>query len=546
MANFGLTKTELNLKYRLGLEHALAKADFLNVPDLVLVQAFAIFLMLVRRHDSPRFVWMMMALLVRMAHALGLHRDGDHFKHLTPYEIEMRRRVWWVLCMLDVRAAEDQGTDYSIARGSFDTKLPLNINEADIGPETAQMPEGREGITDMTFALVWFELGDISKQMMAHSTKEGPPNIEEQNRLLDEIYIKLDRGYLRYSTESGNITYWVGVTIARLMMAKMTLLIYLPFLFSSPSEHFSKTVKTKLLIAAIENAEYNHALNAEEACRHWRWVYQTYTHWYAIVYLLIEISRREWSPLVERAWVALHSQWLIPAQSNVDKNSQIWVPLRKLIAKARKHRYAELERLRRDPQAAERLAMEDEMIPIPASPGPFPTGSNVVQLFRERWRQLLTMPEAPGQSGSGVTNPTSHSTLVNQPRMNPVPPYSVSDSGSITISEPAYLGDGLQTIQSLQSDTSPDFPSAMTANVPSDFAPGNMGSPYNAPSAVPTTWSMGPEFVPWLWADGDLSVDVFANMDVDAINVDMDLDGEVNWYNWVESAKGYNIERAMG
>jgi hypothetical protein len=92
------------------LELALAKADFLNNFDLVLLQAFTIFLYLVRRHDSPRFVWMMTGLAIRMGQALGLHRDGSNFKNLTPYDIEMRRRVWWSLCMLDVRASEDQGS----------------------------------------------------------------------------------------------------------------------------------------------------------------------------------------------------------------------------------------------------------------------------------------------------------------------------------------------------------------------------------------------------------------------------------------------------
>ena len=422
MTNFGFTKSDLNLKYRLGLEHALAKADFLNVPDLVLVQAFAIFLCLVRRHDSPRFVWMMTGLLIRMGQALGLHRDGADFEHLSPYEIEMRRRVWWTLCMLDVRASEDQGTDYMIARGSFNTKLPLNINDADIEPETIQMPTGRVGITDMTFPLVSFEMCEVTKQMMAQIAKEGAPGIEEQNCLLNEIYQKLDRGYLQYSVEPGDIAYWVGVTIARLVMAKMTLFIYLPILFSSPSEHFLDKIRTKLLVAAIEIAEYNHALNAEQACRHWRWVFQTYTHWYAIVFLLIEISRRPWSPIVERAWVALHSQWLIPAQSHMDKNLRIWVPLRRLTANARKHREAELERLRRDPQAAEMLETEDQMLPVPASPGPFPAGSDAVEVFHERWRKLLMMPTGPthdkgtlGHFGSRFTGSSGHSTFTTEP-----------------------------------------------------------------------------------------------------------------------------------
>ncbi|KAF3351527.1 UPF0554 protein C2orf43-like protein [Verticillium dahliae VDG2] len=110
-SSFGATKAELNYKFRLGLEHALAHADFIRLPTVTLIQAFVIFLALARRHDSPRYVWMMTGLATRMAVAVGLHRDGTHFAHLSPYEVEMRRRVWWCLCLLDIRAAEDQGTD---------------------------------------------------------------------------------------------------------------------------------------------------------------------------------------------------------------------------------------------------------------------------------------------------------------------------------------------------------------------------------------------------------------------------------------------------
>jgi hypothetical protein len=61
---------------------------------------------------------------------------------------------------------------------------------------------------------------------------------------------------------------------------------------------------------------------------------------------------------------------------------------------------------------------------------------------------------------------------------------------------------------------------------------------YNAVPADSTAWSMGPGFVPWLWADADPSVDVFTSVDIGAIDVNMDLDAEVDWYNWVESAQG--------
>ena len=548
MVNFGFSKNDLSLKYRLGLEHALAKADFLTVPDLVLVQAFAIFLGLARRHDSPRFVWMMTGLAVRMAQALGLHRDGAHFSHLSPFEIEMRRRAWWALCVLDARASEDQGTDLIIARDSFDTKLPLNINDVDITPETVQMPTEREGITDMSLPLVFFKISEVTKQMMAYSATEGAPGIEQQSRLLTEIYQKLEQGYLQYTVESGNIAYWVGVTIARLVMAKMTLFVYLPILFSSPSEQFSGKIRTQLLIAAIEVAEYNHALNAEQACRHWRWVYQTYTHWYAIVYLLIEICRRPWSPIVERAWVALHSQWLIPVQSHKDKNLRFWIPLRKLTAKAKEIRRTELERLRNDPQAAEWLEMEDQKIPVPTSPGPFQKNkSNSVEAFCERWRQLLATPEeprygihTPGYAAPGVTSPSTHYINTAQTSTNSPPAYNAPSSGHNTNFGPVYRGvGGSRTSHNRPGSTFPDLQSDTTILASDKFAVEQSAGPSSkAVLTVPTTQSMSPDFVPWLGAEANASFDDLANMDIDATDVSMDLNDEVDWYGWVESAKG--------
>ena len=538
MTNFGSSKTELNLKYRLGLEHALAKADFLNVPDLVLIQAFALFLCLVRRHDSPRFVWMMTGLVIRMAQYLGLQRDGIHFEHLTPFEIEMRRKVWWTLCMLDLRASEDQGTDLTITSGSFDTKLPLNINDVDINPESEQMPIERDGLTDMSYACINFETGDIMMQMMAPGVRD---DVEKQSHLLSKLRQKFEHGYFQYTTKSGNIAYWVAVAIARLVTAKMTLIINFPMLFSSPSEHVSDEIRTKLLVSAIEVAEYNHELNAEQACRQWRWIYQTYTHWHAIVYLLIEISRRPWSPIVERAWVALHSSWLIPAHTSIDKNMRIWIPLRKLMSKARRHRATELNRLRADPQVAARLEMQDQEIPLPSSSGPFPTGSSA-DIFRVRWRQLVAIPEEP--SSAGFAEPLMHTTYTSQLSTRFDTTYSPGDLSSDVRSELTDLRTcGQQTGQPIESTNVRDLQPVVTVNAPSEMTFGqDIGPSYDPLPVVPADRSagrsVGPDFVLLLWADADPSVDIFSTLDVDSTDVNMDLDGEVNWYNWVESAKG--------
>ncbi|KFY08118.1 hypothetical protein V492_06517 [Pseudogymnoascus sp. VKM F-4246] len=516
ITNFGYTKSELSLKYRLGLEHALAKADFLNVSDIVLVQAFVIFLLLVRRHDSPRFVWMMTGLAIRMAQALGLHRDGSHFEHLTPYEVELRRRTWWAVCLLDMRASEDQGTELSTPSSSFDTKLPSNINDADIEPHRKEPPVERQPLTDMTFTIVTFEICNAQRRLMTPADKGGPSGPEEQSRLLNEIYESLDRRYLQHTTETNNITYWVVVNITRLIVAKMTLLIYLPVLFSSPNENLSDEIRNKLLVAAIEVAEYNHTINAEKACRHWRWVFQSHTHWHAIVYILIEICRRHWSPIVERAWVALHSSWLIPAHSKTDKDLRIWFPLRKLMTKARKHREAELERLRADTLSAAQLEIDDGNMPLPASSGPFPAGKGR-DLFCAHWRELVVMPGAQTQRAPVSSAPPSMT-------MPPVPVYGASDPWAGSVFEQANAAHhGLSNTNIAPSP-------AIVGTMPSESI---QGLSYNSPTTVQGDWTTG---MPWLLPDMDPSVGAFTDVDAN-----MDFDTDVNWYNWVESAKGMDF-----
>lgn len=119
---WGEDRATLLKRYRFGLEQALARANFLYADEIVVLQAFVIFLILLRRNDDARKIWTMTGLVVRIAQTLGIHRDGSHFK-LTPFEIEMRRRLWWQVCILDARAAEDHGCDPTIVEAQFDTKM---------------------------------------------------------------------------------------------------------------------------------------------------------------------------------------------------------------------------------------------------------------------------------------------------------------------------------------------------------------------------------------------------------------------------------------
>lgn len=525
-SNFGTSKAELSQKYRLGLEYALAKADFLNAPDLAIVQAMTLFLLLARRHDSPKFIWMMTGLLIRMAHYLGLQRDGSNFGHLSPFETHIRRALWWAICFLDVRASEDQGTALSIPRGTFDTKTPLNINDSDIDPQTKDFPPEHRGFTDMSFPRNTAAVIDVHHQLMAPEMRANLTDLNAKIRVIDKVYDNFQEHVLQYTHEANYGINWATATVARVVMAKLTLISFLPLLFVSPSENFTEEMRTKLLFAAIELSEHHHALNSEPACRNWRWLFQTRTHWHAIVYLVIEIPRRRWSPVVERAWVALHSRWLMPAEVATDKNYRIWVPIHKMIKRVNKHRQSELNRLRADPQAAAMLEQDDDKTPFPIRSGPFALKSSV-EIFRKQWRDLISLP---------------HQAVSNMSRRNETDCGTVCDGRGNHVTtqsrNQSLNGQQLGHIPFTNSigENEYDEQSHMSFSIDPSF-----GTFYDPLSEVPDILFNGHDVehdsTPAQASGFTPSNQTFPSTDTDLFDIDMELEDNMDWYSWIESVK---------
>ncbi|KAK4868228.1 hypothetical protein LT330_007426 [Penicillium expansum] len=107
-------------RYRFAVEQALARAGFFHTHKLLVLQAAVLFLTCACNPEDTQFVWTMIAVVTRLRLGLGLHRDGTHFG-LSPYETEMRRRVWWYIYLLDVQTCELEATSPQIREGDYDT-----------------------------------------------------------------------------------------------------------------------------------------------------------------------------------------------------------------------------------------------------------------------------------------------------------------------------------------------------------------------------------------------------------------------------------------
>ena len=64
--------------------------------------------------------------LIREAILMGLHRDPSNFPHLSPYWIEMRKRLWLTIIELELQVSLYNGVPLAISWDEFDCPPPSN------------------------------------------------------------------------------------------------------------------------------------------------------------------------------------------------------------------------------------------------------------------------------------------------------------------------------------------------------------------------------------------------------------------------------------
>ncbi|KKA19657.1 C6 transcription factor, partial [Rasamsonia emersonii CBS 393.64] len=334
-------------RYRFATEQGLARANLLNSQNLTLIQAAILFLTCIRRQDDTRFVWTLSAVVLRLATGLGLHRDGTNFG-LSPFETEMRRRAWWHICILDLRAAEDHGTDPMINDVMYDTRLPLNINDDDIGPDTKTPPPEREGCTDMTFSLIRCEVTLVYRRLTYAPPGTAcplPQTLEERDKMVERLNNRLNERYIRHCDMSIPLQ-WACATVARLIVAKLWLIVHHPLAKNEKIPALSQEARNRLLLTSIEILEFSHLLKTNENTARWGWLFRTHIQWHAVAFVLAELCVRPLCPGVDRAWAAVNSVFNDWEQQATQKKGMLWRPLNRLMQRAKEFRKKQQEELR--------------------------------------------------------------------------------------------------------------------------------------------------------------------------------------------------------
>ena len=307
----GESRDALIMKYWFGVRQSLINSLWLRSSELMVLQAFVLFLLSVRQLYDPRTLWSLTGVALRIGQRIGLHRDGASLG-LPALDTELRRRLWWQILVLDGRMAELSGSGFSVLPSFSDTKLPLNVNDSDLQPGVIEPPAEHTGATEMMFCRLRYEFGVFFRG--AKLGPRGPTSafdgiwqalttseisIAERDQTIDELQEILESKFLRFCDPLNPLHFLTGA-LARSALATMRFKVHHPR--GRDGQKLSTQELDMLFTSSMRIIEYDNLGHSTQSVQRYLWHIRSHFAWDPFIYLLTELRRRRTGLEVERAW----------------------------------------------------------------------------------------------------------------------------------------------------------------------------------------------------------------------------------------------------
>ncbi|KAL2018709.1 hypothetical protein VTK56DRAFT_483 [Thermocarpiscus australiensis] len=300
----GCAKSQVVWLMKVATETALSKAGFLRTTRVDTLQAFVMYLLPICRDEVSRSHSVLVGAAVRMAQCMGLHRDPSAYG-LSPLETHVRRLIWHQLCFLDIRTCEAQGPGPTIRRDDYDTKLPVNCEEAELTAHTAVMPAPAEKWTSTLFSVMRFEVYGMMRTIWADRRR-----LEAKKMTLAAVLAKIEsfrkriaEKYIRLLDDNVPIQRYSKLVV-QLLVYRLHAMVLHPYHANAASPLPDK-LHGLLVTSGIFIIEIAVQLESSALFRDWAWYLGAYQQYQIALLLATEIYYRPHNKDAERIWRCL-------------------------------------------------------------------------------------------------------------------------------------------------------------------------------------------------------------------------------------------------
>ncbi|KAF1815325.1 hypothetical protein P152DRAFT_455041 [Eremomyces bilateralis CBS 781.70] len=306
-ARFGDSYSILLVKYQGALNLSLQKAKFLSTSDMTVLTALFIFLSSAKNHYDPQSIWTLSGTCLRIGQRLGLQRDGYHLG-LSPFEVEMRRRLWWQIWMFDGSLEEMVGSGSPLLDRLSDTQFPCNINDADIWPGMTTPPTERTGPTEMIFCRLRWHIGRFFRHAPRGKGFDGrwellsgnQFTLAEKDAAIDELEQYVERQFVRYLDPLEPLHVLCSIA-SRAILTTLRFVAHHPRQYVNDAE-VPQAERDLLYELSLKSLEYVIISFQTPAIERFDWHFRFQFPWRPFIYLLHELTKRLDGDDVEQAW----------------------------------------------------------------------------------------------------------------------------------------------------------------------------------------------------------------------------------------------------
>ncbi|OAP55368.1 hypothetical protein AYL99_10341 [Fonsecaea erecta] len=269
----------------------------LETGSISLVQAFAMAANYLQKRNRPNSGYNYGGIALRLAISLGLHKEFRGWQ-TAPFKKEIRRRVWWSLCVLDVGATVTYGRPLNWPQVGVDIPFPLNIHEKDLQMDCTSYPPEVNEPTIYTYVRTQSSYHLHTIRIYNRLISNPIPSAAELISLDDELiegWLSSLPPYFRDNHLALPNEYLLGHAISRWRFRIMRIIMYRPFLIRWAQDGLdSATVapKSPAQNAPAETIATNRCFKAAEECISAIfdfWSSGTHTRlaaWYVLYFLL--------------------------------------------------------------------------------------------------------------------------------------------------------------------------------------------------------------------------------------------------------------------
>ena len=330
---FNKSRRDLLARYVAGTKAALARANFMATISLVVLQALILHLFSVRSIYEPRAMWALTGVAVRIGQCMGLDRDGSSLG-LPPFEVELRRRIWWLLKTHDFRTAELCGLPKfrDMDTGPNTTKWPTNVDDDELTPSMSEAPVESKSMTDFVFHAVRYELtklavGVISKfresgkefdQWDLRATGEDRLAIEFATSELGEV---IEVKYLRYCDPTQPL-HLLLMIMARSALNNIIFLMKHPRRWGG-IENGPPDERELIWQVSVKHLEQHDMVQSSPQLRQFSWHSAYFMLWHCFIHVLDALRAQPLLRGADKAWSLVDRTY--------ENNPDILVDMRKPI-----------------------------------------------------------------------------------------------------------------------------------------------------------------------------------------------------------------------